>query len=37
MHGKNKETKSFTTFFIVLPRVIFRTQTKAYGGAFLQK
>ena len=36
MHGKNKETKSFT-FFIVLPRVIFRTQTKAYGAAFLQK
>ena len=45
MH-KNKDTKSFTElrkyllngyFLIVLPRAVFRTQSKVYGGAFLQK
>ena len=25
------------TFLTVLPRAVFRTQSKAYGGAFLQK
>ena len=46
MHDKNKDTKSFTElrkyllngyFLIVLPRAVFRTQSKVYGGAFLQK
>ena len=45
MHGKNKDT-SFTElrkyllngyFFDSLARARFRTQSKAYGGAFLQK
>ena len=25
------------TFLTVLPRTVFRTQSKVYGGAFLQK
>ena len=25
------------TFLTVLPRAVFRTQSKVYGGAFLQK
>ena len=46
MHDKNKDTKSFTElgksfkwllFLTVLPRALFRTQSKVYGGAFLQK
>ena len=47
MHDKNKDTKGFTelrkyilnSFFLltVLPRAVFRTQSKVYGGAFLQK
>ena len=46
MHGKNKDTKSFTelgkyllngTFLTVLPKVVFRIQSKVYGGTFLQK
>ena len=46
MHDENKDTKSFTElgeyllngyFLTVLPRVGFQTQSKVYGGAFLQK
>ena len=46
MDDKNKDTKSFTElrksfnwllFLTVLPRAVFRTQSKVYGGAFLQK
>ena len=46
MYDKNKDIKSFTElgeyllngyFLTVLPRAIFRTQSKVYGGAFLQK
>ena len=46
MHDKNKDTDSFRElrkyllndyFLEVLPRVIFRTQSKVYGGAFSEK
>ena len=47
MHDKIKETKKFymtgqmsfkcLVLLSVLPRVIFRTKTEYYGGAFLQK
>ena len=46
MHDKNKDTKSFTElgeyllngyFLTILSRAIFRTQSKVFGGAFLQK
>ena len=46
MHDKNKDTKRFAelkkyllnrVFFIVLPIAVFRTQSKVYNGAFLQK
>ena len=46
MHDKNKDTKIFTElegyllngyFLTVLPKAVFRTQSKVYGGAFLQK
>ena len=46
MHDKNKETDFYITgeiffkwliFLTVLPRALFRTQPKVYGGAFLQK
>ena len=46
MHDKNKDTKSFIElgkyllngyFLTALPRAVFRTQSKVYGGAFLQK
>ena len=47
MHHKNKDTKSFTElgkyplngyfFLTVLTRALFRTQSKVYGGALLQK
>ena len=47
MHDKNKDTKKFyrtkvisfkwLLFLTVLPRTVFRTQSKVDGGAFLQK
>ena len=46
MHDKNKDAKSFTElgeyllngyFLTILPRAIFRNQSKVFGGAFLQK
>ena len=47
MHGKNKDAKSFRKlrkyilngyfFFTVLPKAVDGTQSKVYGGAFLQK
>ena len=46
MHDKNKDKKFYRTgeisfkwplFLTVLPRAVFRTQSKVYGGDFLQK
>ena len=46
MHDKNKDKKFYTTwqislkwilFLTVSPRAVFRTQSKVYGGPFLQK
>ena len=45
MHDKNKDTKSFNKtgeicfewLFTVLPRAVFRTQQKVYGGTSLKK
>ena len=48
MYDKNKQTKGLrnwieeisfkSQFFLkILPRAIFRTQSKVYGGGFLQK
>ena len=46
MHDKNKDKTFYRTeeisfkwllFQTVFPRAVFRTQSKVYGGAFLQK
>ena len=45
MHDKNKDTKTFTElkkylfngYFDSIAKSIFRTQSKVYSGAFLQK
>ena len=47
MHDKNKDTKKvlrnlgnilkMNTFLTVLPRAVFRTQSKVYGGTFFAK